>query len=64
MIKKYGVGGQITSIVDKNGTETNEAYSQLNEGTLVICSGCGIQHLIKSAPEKCECGTMVKLVHN
>lgn len=60
---KYSVG-KIDSVVDKDGTQTTETHSQLNDGTLVICSGCGLQHLIKSVPEKCECGTMVKLVHN
>lgn len=70
MIKKYSIGGHITHVEDNDNIENREScdVSSGNCGNatlLVVCDGCGIQHMIiKNENRICECGYKLKSDNN
>jgi hypothetical protein len=61
-IKKYGLGGPIIAVKDKDGIETIEDKNMASEytGKVAVCNKCGIQHLI-NGETKCACGNKIVL---
>lgn len=62
-ITKYGIGGSIIQVEDDDGIENRESCDTVvgNATYLVVCSGCGIQHMVdKDEDRKCDCGVVIK----
>lgn len=60
-IKKYSMGGPITSVKDKDSIEQKEEKEDITDGKLAVCSKCGIQHLlVNEKSKKCACGNLVQ----
>jgi len=61
---KYSIGGKIkeTTANDKLSSEKIEENEDVGAGSLIICRGCKIQHLlaVDEKERKCSCGNIVR----